>query len=334
MTRLVTLRDVAREAGVSAATVSNAINRPARVAAETRTKVLKAANTLGYVPLSGSLRPGGKRSRIGVIAPLGTYSSYGERLAGALSVLGAGRVDVLVYDHPSASRSISPRLAALPFSDDLDGLIIMGIPIDTEFCDLLLARRMCTVLVDSHQPKLSSITLNEAHGATLAAQHLLDRGFERFVYVTEGQLSQDFISHGRTRMSAFIRALTTLGVPEIHIQRVTARAGDAAAGGSVAAHIASTKGKERVGVLAGHDLLASGIIRGLRQRGTNIPTEVGVMGWDGGDLVESLGLTTIRQPLAESGRLGAELLVAQLRNPQRPVEHVTLTPLLREGGTT
>lgn len=334
MTRLVTLRDVAREAGVSAATVSNAINRPARVAAETRSKVLKAAEALGYVPLSGALRPGGNRRRIGVIAPLGTYSSYGERLAGALPVLGTGRADVLVYDHPSASRSISPRLAALPFSDDLDGLIIMGIPIDTDFCELLIARRMCTVLVDSHQPKLSSVTLNESHGATLAAQHLLDRGFERFVYVTEGQVSQDFISHGRTRMSAFIRALTARGVPESYIQRVTARAGDAAAGAAVATHIVATKGAERVGVLAGHDLLASGIIRGLRQHGLSIPSEVGVMGWDGGDFVESLGLTTIRQPLTESGRLGAELLVAQLRDAQRLIEHVTLTPSLREGLTT
>ena len=334
MRRLITLRDVAREAGVSAATVSNAINRPARVAAHTRSNVLKVADTLGYMPLSGSTQPGSQRWRIGVIAPLGTYSSYGVRLAGALSILGTGRRDVLIFDHPSASRSISPRLAALPFSDHLDGLIIMGIPIDNDFSERLLARRLCTVLIDSSHPNFASVALDEAHGARLAAQHLVEGHYERFVYVTEGQVSQDFVSHGRTRMGSFIKALTDLGVPESHIQRITARSGNAASGKAAAEHIVASRGRGRIGVLAGHDLLASGIVGGLRQRGVDLPGEVGVMGWDGGELVESLGLTTIRQPLVESGRLGAELLAARLGDENRPIEHITLTPTLSVGLTT
>lgn len=335
MTRQFTIRDVAREADVSIATVSNAINRPARVAAGTRERVLDAASRLGYVPFAAAMyRRSTARRRIGVIAPFATYSSYAERLKGILSALTEDHIEAVVFDHPSASRSPSPRLASLPFSGNLDGLIIMGVPVDAELSARLLDRELPTVLVDSSHPQLTSIVLDETHGARLAAEHLVSRGFTRFVYVTEGQRSNDYISQGRRRVSGFARALGELGIDEVDVQLITARAGDVAAGRAAADVIAGAAASARTGVLAGHDLLAAGVVAELRDRGIAVPQRVGVIGWDGGDLVEALGLTTVRQPLVESGRIGAERLVSLLRDAGAPAERITLLPALRKGITT
>lgn len=335
MTRAITIRHVAEEARVSIATVSNTMNRPGRVAAQTRARVLEAADRLGYVPHS-TVNPNAPtaRRRLGVIAPFRAYPSYAMRLNGILEVFGADRTDAVVFDHPSASRSPSPRLAALPFSGGLDGLVIMGVPVDTGLGERILDRELPTVLIDSTHPRFSSVVLDEAHGTRIAAEHLIARGFERFVYVTEGQVSNDYISQGKRRLSGFLRALADRGVPEAHVQRITARSGDVTAG-RIAADVITTIAREgRVGVLAGHDTLAAGILAGLRASGTAVPERVGVMGWDGGDLVEALGLTTVRQPLVESGRLGAERLVALMRDDATPLERILLAPTLAPGATT
>lgn len=333
MTRAVTLRDVANRAGVSVATASNALNKPARVASETRARVLEAANWFGYEPLVTAGTPSGTR-RIGVIAPFTTYTSYSERLKGILTAVGSESIEAIVFDHPSASRSPSPRLASLPFSGNLDGLIIMGVPVETELSTRLIERELPTVLVDTDHPLFTSIVLDEGYGAQLAAEHLVERGFERFVYVTEGQVSADYISQGRKRLTGFTRALAERGFGEECIMRITARSGDVRSGAAAAEVIAEKSRTHRVGVLAGHDMLAAGVMRGLRELAADVPSCVGVMGWDGGDVVEALGLTTVHQPLRDSGRLGAERLMAILRHEHHAVERVGLRPVLRAGVTT
>ncbi len=336
MTRSITIHDVAREAAVSTATVSNAMNHPGRVAAETRAKVLEAADRLGYVPYAvASERARARRRRIGIVAPFSSYSSYAMRMRGVLAVVGADRMETIIFDHPSASRSPSPRLESLPFSGDLDGLVIMGIPVDAGLCDRLIDRELPTVLVDSFHPQLTSVVLDEAHGTRLVADHLVARGFDRFVYVTEGQVSTDYISQGRKRQAGFVQALSDHGVPDESIHRVRAKSGDVSAGRAAAEYLARlARGGSRVGVLAGHDTLAAGVLAGLRDHHVAVPDRIGVVGWDGGETIEALGLTTVRQPLEQSGRIGAERLLARMDDARLPVERVVLRPSLHEGVTS
>lgn len=335
MSRAITIRDVADEASVSIATVSNAINRPGRVSAPTRARVLEAADKLGYIPHSiANHRAPTARKRIGVIAPFSSYLSYSQRLNGVLEIIGTDRTEAIVYDHPSASRSPSPRLATLPFSGNLEGLIIMGVPVDTGLSERILDRNLPTVLVDSGHPRFTSIMLDEAQGTKLAAEHLIARGYEQFVYVTEGQVSNDYISQGKRRLNGFVHALAELGVDESHIHLVTARSGSISAGRAVAEYLAELACDGRVGALAGHDTLAAGVLSGLRSLNVDVPGAVGVMGWDGGDVVEALGLSTICQPLAESGRIGAERLMSMVRGSTPAIERIVLTATLAEGQTT
>lgn len=335
MNRGVTIYDVARAADVSIATVSNAMNRPTRVAATTRARVFEAADQLGYVPHAiAAHRARTRRERIGIIAPFTTYPSYAHRTHGMFPVLDADHIEAIILDHPSASRSPSPRLAALPLAVELDGLVIMGVPVDVSLAERLRTRELPTVLVDSGHPQFTSVILDEEAGARAAARHLLERGYERFVYITEGQRSSDYISQGLRRANSFGKALSESGVSSEHVQIMTARAGDVVAGRAAAEPIAALASRQRVGVLAGHDMLAAGVVAGLRAQFISVPDRIGVIGWDGGEMVEALGLTTVQQPLAESGRIGASRLMALMRDPSQPVERVVLTPSLVVGTTT
>src|SRR5690348_11983269 len=99
MAQPATIYEVAELAGVSISTVSLALNRPERVAAATRTRVLAAADQLGFVPKAAAVSRARKGvGRVGVVAPVTSYSSYMRRLAGVLEGFRDEAVEVCVYD--------------------------------------------------------------------------------------------------------------------------------------------------------------------------------------------------------------------------------------------
>ena len=149
----VTIYDVAARAGVSISTVSQVINRPGRVNARTRDRVLKAVEDLQYVPKAAAVSSARRGvGRIGVLAPFTSYDSYRRRLMGVLSESDGGSRDVVVYDHESAAASLSPLLRILPVTGRLDGLLIMGLPLDDALAEKLITRQLPTVLMDSSRP--------------------------------------------------------------------------------------------------------------------------------------------------------------------------------------
>ncbi|QTX05633.1 LacI family DNA-binding transcriptional regulator [Agromyces archimandritae] len=327
-----TIYDVASAAGVSIATVSHTMNRPARVGEETRKRVLAEIDRLGYVPHAVAVhRARTKALRVGVIAPFTSYASFGTRLQGVLRLFAGTAHEVLVYDHDSVSRISSPRLAMLPVSGQLDGLIVMGIPLDDDTAERLLARRIPTVLVDGARPEFSSIVVDDERGGYLAGRRLIERGASEFLYVSEGQVSRRYVSPGQRRMHGVIRALGEAGLPPETLRHVAVgpTMADARKVGAALATVTGTG----TGIVAHHDGIAAGLVAGLRSAGRDVPGEFAVVGFDGGPVAEAAALTTIVQPLARSGTAGAEVLAQHMRDPETPVKHVTLGVELSEGAT-
>ena len=119
----VTIHEVARRAGVSIATVSHTINRPHRVSAATRERVMQIIDELQFVPKATAISQARKGvGRIGVLAPFTAYASYWQRLGGVLGEFQSEALDVLVYDHGSVADMESPLLNSLPVTGRLDGL--------------------------------------------------------------------------------------------------------------------------------------------------------------------------------------------------------------------
>ena len=122
-----TIYDVAKNAGVSIATVSRVLNKPQKVNEETRAAVLQAIDELGYTPkLEARTRALKESGRIGVITPFFTAPSFVQRLRGIASVLTPSDYELVIYTVDSFSR-LQSYLETLPINGNLDGLIIVSL---------------------------------------------------------------------------------------------------------------------------------------------------------------------------------------------------------------
>lgn len=328
-----TIYNVATRAGVSISTVSHTLNRPHRVHAATRRRVLEAIDELGYVPKASAVAHARKGvGRIGVIAPLSSYESYTRRLTGMVQEAEGTATEIVIYDHESAASAASPLLATLPITRRVDGLVIMGVPLDDRLADRLFAQSLPTVLVDTHRPELDSITIDDQAAGEMVARHLLERGRRRFAYVSEPQRSDAFLSQGQMRRNGFRRALSNAGIPPKEMRHVCT--GNDIAGGRQAIANMLADGPLPEAIFAHHDVLAVGILLECKERGIRVPDDLAVVGFDDGLAAEAVQLTTIRQPFEESGRLGFRRLQDLVSGRIGSAQHVRLAVELITRATT
>jgi DNA-binding LacI/PurR family transcriptional regulator len=318
----VTIYTVAAEAGVSISTVSLTLNRPGRVKASTRKHVLEVIDRLGYVPHAAAVSHARRVfARVGVIAPFSSYESYQRRLAGILTESAEESTDIVVFDQLSAAESIRPLMDSLPLTNRLDGLIIMGLPLDDRLSQRLRQRRIPTVLIDSDTGHFSSVNVDDRRGGMLAGQRLLKHDPSRFAWVREQQRSTEYRSAAQLRGEGFQSALRAAGRED---QLITIDAANGLDGGREALPALLAAAGGPVGVFAHHDTLAAGLLLECRARGLRVPADVAIVGFDDGQLAEALGITTIRQPFEASGRSATRMLQQLLADPATPVQHTVL----------
>jgi DNA-binding LacI/PurR family transcriptional regulator len=325
-----TIYDVAKRAGVSRSTVSLALNAPARVKPETLAKVLAAIDDLKFVPKSEAVSRARRGvGRIGVIAPFTTYPSFARRLNGVLRATRAHSCEVVVYDEESAATA---TLATLPLTQRLDGLIVMSIPFGDDIAERLAEQNVSAVLVELERPGFSSVTIDDVAGGRMAAKLLLQRGHERFAFIGERHDSTDgYILQSDARLNGFRDELALAGVelPDSHVRRVRHTVASAAA----ATQELLALDQPPTAIFAHDDMLAAAALRAARARGLAVPADLAIVGFDDSDIAELLGLTSIRQPLEESGHVASETLLGELANPNRSLQHITLKLTLVERET-
>ncbi len=324
----VTIYEVAERAGVSIATVSHVLNRPDRVGASTRSRVLDVVDELGFTPKPAAVSLARRGvGRIGVVAPFTSYASYATRLTGVLEACSARNVDVVVFDVPSVAAAMSPLLRTLPVSGRLDGLLIMGVPLEDAMARRLARRKLATVLVDSLHKDLNWVNVDDEAGGYQIGRHLIERGHSRLVYASQGQRSTEYTSPAQLRMQGMVRALREAGLTEDAVAHWIVPANDMPGGREAAAAILEEVGLPAA-VVAHHDGLAAGLLAGFRAADCGVPGDIAVVGYDGTELAEALELTTVEQPFAETGRIAAGLLLGLLDETSRAVQQVRLTPTL------
>jgi DNA-binding LacI/PurR family transcriptional regulator len=318
---MATIYDVATRAGVSISTVSLALNAPARVKPATLERVMSAVDELGFVPKTEAVTRARRGvGRIGVIAPFTSYPSFARRLNGVLRAARAEHLEVVVYDQESAATS---RLASLPLTQRVDGLIVMSVPFSDEVAQRLVEQRVTTVLVELRRTGFNSVTIDDAAGGGMVAELLAGRGHERFAFLGHAQRMHDYVSQSESRLSGFRAGLAAAGhsLPDHQVRLVEHNFAAAREGA-----LDLLRRDDRPTALFAHDdLLASAVLAAARELSLSVPDELAVVGFDDGDIAEPLGLTSVRQPLEESGEVATQSLLAQLANPTRSVQHTTLT---------
>ena len=326
-----TIYDVAKRAGVSITTVSRMLNDPDKVNGETRERVMAAVDALGFMPKAEARARALRRTgRIGVISPFFTAPSFVQRLRGISEALSAKKFELVIYTVDSADH-LKSFLASLPLTGNLDGLIILSLPVDDANVRRLVEHGLPTVLVEFPHPNLSSVVIDDVMGGCIAARYLLDKGHHRIAFLGDTDLPEYSLHPVSQRLVGFRKALKEAGIelPNVLVRLAPYSQEQTR---QVASELLSLP-QPPTAIFAATDFQALGVLKAARQLKIQVPEQLAVVGFDDLDLAEYTDLTTIRQHLDESGRLAVEILLAQIESPSRPPKHVNLPLTLIERQT-
>jgi DNA-binding LacI/PurR family transcriptional regulator len=322
-----TIRDVARRAGVSVATVSRVLNEIPVVRTEMRDRVRDAIAELGYRPSSTARSLSlGRSQAIGVVAPFFTTPSVVERLRGVSQRAGRHGYSLMLFDveTPEQRADAFRDFARL---DRVDGLLVISLPLLDDEVAALARDGLPVVMVDIGHPAVPHVVIDDARGGELAADYLIARGHRRIGFV--GDLSENpfgFTSSERRRIG-FRRALRGAGLRAAADLERLGRHGREEARELATALLG--RPDRPTAVFAASDTQAVGVLEAAQALHLRVPADVAVVGFDDIEIAAALGLTTVRQPLRQSGAHGADLLIRAIAGAGPAAEEATeeLEPL-------
>jgi DNA-binding LacI/PurR family transcriptional regulator len=317
--------DVAKHAGVGLGTVSRVLNGSHQVRDETRQRVLSAISELEYRPnpLARGLSLGRSHS-LGVVVPFFTHPSAVERLRGVVAALEGSRYDLVLFNVSSPDHR-DEHLASLTRRDRADGLLVMTLPPPLPELERLMRARVPVVLVDARGPGVPVVVTDDRAGGRMATQHLVDLGHERIAFIGDEEGNPFGFTAGAQRERGYEAVLAEAGIdrrPELvrHGQHDRDEAQALAAD-----LLAEPEGP--TAIFASSDVLARGVLAAAAAAGRRVPEDLSVIGFDDIELSAYIGLTTVRQPLFDSGYLGARLLLDALDGDDPPAADEHELPL-------
>jgi LacI family transcriptional regulator len=313
---MATINDVAAYAGVGVGTVSRVLNRSAKVAEPTRSRVLAAIEVLDYrpSPLARGLSRG-RSHTLGLLVPFFTHASAIERLRGVVAALHDSPYDLVLFDVESPMQR-DEHFAALTRRDRADGLLVMSLPPPAAELARMVSAGVPVVLVDARGAGVPMVLTDDVEGGRIATRHVVELGHERVAFIGEPPDNPFGFSSSALREQGFHEVLDAAGVPR-DARRVAYGPHDRDSTRDLARPLLT--GPDRpTAVFASSDVQATGVLAAAVDAGLRVPADLSVVGFDDIEVSSYAGLTTVRQPLFESGRVGAELLLEALeREPSR-----------------
>lgn len=300
-------------------TVSRVLNGRANVRPVTRARVQEAIDALKYRPSPTARNLSLRRTHVvGVVVPFFTSYSAVERIRGVASVLARSEYDLMLFDiEAEESREHAFRL--FERGDRSDGLLLLSIVPPEHEVERLRATRLPCVLVDAPHPDFPSIVIDDIRGGELATSHLIELGHRQIAFVGDKPPDPFRFASSRDRTIGYERALAAAGIaPRPEYVREGTQSHQVARG--IAIDLLRLP-QRPTAVFAASDAQALGVLEAARILGIRVPEELSVVGFDDVEVASLVGLTTVRQPLFESGRHGAELLLQSLAGIP-PAAHV------------
>jgi LacI family transcriptional regulator len=316
--RPVTISDVAHLAGVSAGTVSKALNGRGTLRAETRRRVVAAAEELGFQPNRTAVAlNSGRTYTVGMITTdtIGRFSI--PLMMGAEDALGAGEMSVFLCDARDDPIREQYYLRTL-LSRRVDGIIVTGRrtkarpPIRTD-----LPIPVVYAFISSTDPGDCSVVPDETGGARKAVEHLLAIGRRRIAHVT----GPEHHHSATVRATATVERLTEAGLDLVGVPMF----GEwSEAWGRQATRILLGTDQAIDAVFCGSDQIARGVADALRAAGRHVPDDIALIGFDNWDVMTLAcqpALTSVDMELEQLGRHAAELLLAAINGQPAPGRH-------------
>ena len=302
-----TIRDVARRAEVSVASVSRVLTGAGAVTEATRKRVMEAVEVLQYVPHSGARSLStSKTSTIGVILP-DLYGEYfSELIRGMdLAARALGYHLIVSSSHDDADEASA---AIRSMRGRVDGLIVLSPHLGAANLASSLAGRLPVLLMnggaDAGRP---SIVVDNHGGAVEAIRHLISLGKRRIAHIAgpDGNLEAE------ARLAGYLQAMAEAGLPTTIVEGAFTKASGHAAGVRLAA-----MPDRPDAVFAANDNMAVGAMLALQEAGLRVPEDLAIVGFDDVPLASLVhpGLTTLRINIAEMGRNALGRLVKLIQS--------------------
>ena len=315
-----TIKDIARVAGVSVATVSRALRNLPYVAPATRSRVVEVAADLQYEAHPQASRlASGRTWTIGVVAPqFGTWFPS-RALDGVNSVFAESGYDLLIARMTTPWDRRRFLQEARSFCRRVDGIVLIDTFVSAEgsSADSFFDRPV--VALGERLSGASSIVIDNRLAARRAVEHLVELGHERIGLVAGPQLEGVPTPVPEQRRLGYEEALRAVGLPvdpELAVSGEWSPAGAAAALSSLL-----DRSDPPTAVFCMSDEMAFGVLQAAARSGRAVPGDLSVIGFDDHDLADVMGLTTMRQAVDEMGVRAAATVLA-LMDGKEPVSDI------------
>ena len=316
--------DVARLAGVSTATVSRALRGLPNVSEPTRDKVRAAAATIGYVPSpSASSLASGRTRSIGVLTPWVSRWFFANVIEGAEREMRTVGYDALLYSFKVERRGRQPVDVEV-LRRRVDGVLVVGLPLGTYEAEALLALRIPVVFVGSGIEGQPIVRIDDYAAGCTALDHLMSLGHRRVGHLTGLPDVMSAWSPPIGRRRGWQDTLTRAG-QAVPPEWMVSGYFDLEGGRESTARLLE-QAPELTALFAASDEMAMGALLAARHAGLRVPEDLSVIGVDGHEAGEVLGLTTIAQPALEQGGSAARLLLEMIAGGAPPDPPATIYP--------
>ncbi len=308
----ITIRDVARKAGVSIGTVSRAFNNYSDISEKTREQILSIAEDLGY-KANGMKKNSESSKNFRVAVLIEDYDTNAvlnpmvfETMMAFKNVASRQGYEVIILSTTTDIQK-DKKLMELFQEKKLDGAFIMGIKLSDEYFKELSSISYPCVLFDVRvkNPNITCIGVDNIQGAFMAVEHLIKHGHKKIAFINGHKNA--FVSY--ERLSGYYLALSSYNI-EID-QNLIVHSDFTSNGGKKAIEELLSSGKEFSAVFCASDLMAIGAIEAFDSLGISVPDDISIVGFDDITIAQYVNpkLTTIKQDREKIGASAANALI-------------------------
>lgn len=308
------IHDVAQAAGVSAGTVSNVLNRPSYVGRETRERVLRAIEDLGFYPArrKRQFRPGRVKTLGVAIANLD--NPFFVDVALGAEEAGTEHKSGVVFCNSAYDPIREAQNLDMLVQQRVQGIIIAPVDEYSPRLEALVDRGVPMVFVDRVAPDRDywSVSVDDFRGGQIGCQHLLDLGHRKIAFIGHPDKSPKVLQRLEGARDAASKVPSAVSLEVIPVKSWTLESGQKA-GLAIARRQRSAR---PTAVLCANDLIALGLMQQVLRAGLRVPEDLSIVGYD--DLewaaAATIPLTTVRQPRRLLGRMAVQMLLQLLEN--------------------
>jgi DNA-binding LacI/PurR family transcriptional regulator len=326
-----TIRDVARAAGVSTATVSRALRGIGNVDPRTRSRIIAIAQEMKFsISPTASRLASGRTGVVGIVTPYIGRWYFTEVFAGLEAGLAPYEVELLLHATGLPGTPPPEIAAGIRLRRRVDGVIVLGLPPEMVASEGLLDLDVPVVVLGSHTPGVASVRIDDREGARTAVRHLVERGHERIGLISGRRETSMFVPEN-DRLAGYLDVLGEAGLAAPEELReyghFTLRGGEQA----MAALLATERRPTAVFCMS--DEMAFGAVRAMNRQHVVAGRELALIGFDGHDLASAFDLSTIEQPVRELGHQAAQVLMRAIAGPGTQEQVLLPTVLVQRGST-